>query len=525
MLHRKPRLRIEPGSGNDLSHAPSSFTPVAAVEKLDYPHESVFRSQKMQVSIRSPSVKMTRWEGQDANFRALPVYGDNDRVGGTIALTPQVTSTAGRFLVYFEGAFMYISPNVQVHQGTPAPQYRHVFYSSSINFASASETASPLSATLRGAISATVRRHDSRSGKSAIPRKGSLPTMGSAQKRAHSFTFDIPRGERPGEEMPPTFSSSSVSEGGVRGRAYAERAEVSYKIIAIWEPQDESESRDILEIPILFQPDSDFLSLDGLSNEPESWLEIPLRSDRPIPIQCAVTLPSPSHFPRSGAIAYFVVFSTTPKSPSLAREIASDATITVSLFRQVTINPSQAAAPSSISLSSSSRISASSSSSSTPGTPPGSVSEESDSQATSSLYIPRRNKLFTRVVRSAPPILLRTPRPHGDEPPHSTMPPPPPAKDKPLPELPTVITDSRILHTDVSIGFPKRPRQHTDQSGHPSLHSQKSLPDGLYKGKMQLNKGMLPNVNWAGLSIKYYLEVSVLFGQDDMRARVPIRIY
>ena len=59
---------------------------------------------------------------------------------------------------------------------------------------------------------------------------------------------------------------------------------------------------------------------------------------------------------------------------------------------------------------------------------------------------------------------------------------------------------------------------------------------------MQLDKNMLPSIDWAGLSVKvrlfrrigedpahmtipqYFLEVSVLFGQDECRARIPIRI-
>ncbi len=47
-----------------------------------------------------------------------------------------------------------------------------------------------------------------------------------------------------------------------------------------------------MEAPIAVQPETDFQSLDGLSLEPESWLEIPLRSDRPIPFKCAVSLVS-----------------------------------------------------------------------------------------------------------------------------------------------------------------------------------------------------------------------------------------
>jgi hypothetical protein len=44
-----------------------------------------------------------------------------------------------------------------------------------------------------------------------------------------------------------------------------------------------------LEAPILIQPDTDWSSLDGLSIEPEAWLEVPLKSERPLPFQCAVS--------------------------------------------------------------------------------------------------------------------------------------------------------------------------------------------------------------------------------------------
>ncbi|KAF8137355.1 hypothetical protein EV363DRAFT_1317746 [Boletus edulis] len=71
---------------------------------------------------------------------------------------------------------------------------------------------------------------------------------------------------------------------------------------------------------------------------------------------------------------------------------------------------------------------------------------------------------------------------------------------------------SRTLQTQVSIGFPKRPRAN-DMA--------QNLPDGLYKGKVQLSMDMLPNINWPGISVKHYLDVSVLVGQDAVRACVP----
>lgn len=44
-----------------------------------------------------------------------------------------------------------------------------------------------------------------------------------------------------------------------------------------------------LEAPVLFQPDIDFQSVDGSAMEPQSWLEMPLMSERPIPFHCAVS--------------------------------------------------------------------------------------------------------------------------------------------------------------------------------------------------------------------------------------------
>ena len=105
----------------------------------------------------------------------------------------------------------------------------------------------------------------------------------------------------------------------------------------------------------MYQPDTDFQSLDGVSS-PISWLEKPLVPDRKLPfhaavrfslftepcaeytnLTCQITVPNPSTFGRGNALPFFVVFTTTPRSASLAREIAADATISVSLIREVTV--------------------------------------------------------------------------------------------------------------------------------------------------------------------------------------------
>jgi hypothetical protein len=57
------------------------------------------------------------------------------------------------------------------------------------------------------------------------------------------FAFDLPIGHQPGQELPPTFSNSALVASGTRGRLFAERAEVNYKVTALWEPSDGYENR------------------------------------------------------------------------------------------------------------------------------------------------------------------------------------------------------------------------------------------------------------------------------------------
>ena len=223
----------------------------------------------------------------------------------------------------------------------------------------------------------------------------------------------------------------------------------------------------------------------------ESWLEIPLKADRNLPMTCAVsplalpqpnvltdtdrhqvTLPHPANFSRSSSISYFVVFTTNPRSSTLAREIASDATISVSLLREVRID---AITP---------RY--------TPTAPstPSTSSDESDLPPVASRRLLHR--VVNRVPGSRSGSLTR-----GSRTPRTPL-------EKPLPQLPGPgISETRALHTDMCVGFPKRPRYRCEpHEKHPSLEKHKSLPDGLYKGKIQLDKEMIPAFDWAGLRVK-----------------------
>jgi hypothetical protein len=191
-------------------------------------------------------------------------------------------------------------------------------------------------------------------------------------------------------------------------------------------------------------------------------------------------------FSRRSSIPYFVVFTTTPRSVTLAREIASDATVSVSVIRQVTIRE-PVVLPS-------------------PPITPTSSGDELDGSA-----LPRGTGGFLRrVVRKKTSSTLRSLRSSGDSSSdhgHGSLAISPnfDLKEKPLPQLPlqTVWTNSQTLHTAMCLGFPKRPRSGSDPARkHPTLEEQAALPDGLHKSKILLNRFMVPSVSWAGLNVK-----------------------
>ncbi|KAI0701370.1 hypothetical protein BC835DRAFT_245424 [Cytidiella melzeri] len=497
--HRRPLLQVDTSkvkTSSSFEFASSVPFPGDARGRFDHYHTSVFRSYQMEIQVHSPTVKVVRSRGYEP-ARSLPVFSDQDRVEGVVRLDPHLYLSPGQLVVSMEGAFIYVSPDVvEAHEDLPVGkargQYRHLFFTSSVTYTTG-DSGSPRSASsIREAFANTVRTLK-------VDRKASLPDLRPNASRSHfPFSFDIPRPARLGEELPPTCASVSVGVIGIRGRTGVERAEVEYRIIARWEGTDPNQSTQ-LEAPILLQPEADFQSQDG-SLEPESWLEIPLHSDRAIPFKCAVTLPDPSTFARSTSIPFFVIFKTKPYSHSLAREIAADATVAVSLLRQVTVlsRPSLTYSPVT------------------------SVSSSEDSDVPQTPQTPKK-RLLHRVVKSTnsfpnglPGSLSETGR-RGQL---AALP-----VDKPLPPVPSGVSDMRTLQTDVSIGFPKRPRRRAaSHDRHPSLEAASSLPDGLYKSKLRLEKNMLPSLEWAGLSVKYFVEVSVLFGQDELRARIPIRL-
>lgn len=219
-------------------------------------------------------------------------------------------------------------------------------------------------------------------------------------------------------------------------------------------------------------------------------------------IPSKITLPNPASFSKNGRIPLFVVFTTQPRSKTLCREIAADATIAVSLLRKVTVNiqrpctiVSPVRARSVTHLKGQSPPSAWSS---------GSSSEDADSR-------PTATTILKRMVKSAPPRLMKSSS-YSDI--RSAF-----SNNKELPPLPPLsppgsvsYTETRTLEAKMSIGFPKRPRSACAPDEHPSLEAHAALPDGLYKGKIDLGRHLLPSIDWAGLNVK----VSYLALGDSM---------
>ncbi|KAH7886830.1 hypothetical protein F5I97DRAFT_2018745 [Phlebopus sp. FC_14] len=429
--------------------------------------------------IYSPSIKMVNQSGE-GTATSRPVFSEHDRVEGRVILDPSCSQN-GRLTISFEGVFEFST--AKSHEdgsysyNPTVAHHRHVFLHSS--------AVTPVTCTpeTRSAIREAF----------GVRKRPSVTNLSGPLSRSCKFSFELPQGSRSGEAMPPTFRTETVVASTRGGQSYMEKAEVTYRISAIWEASDGSEAHAILEAPILLQPDDDFESLDGSSRKTDSWLEMPLKSERLIPFQCAVALPRSLSFSRSSSIPYFVLFTTNPKSCCLAKEIASDATVVVLLVRKVTIR-SRLPRPT------------------TPSPESPSQNEESDTSAALGTSRPR----FLKKNKTAPATI------HIRRTPQEEVVAPATCQLRPSEATSESYPDARTLQTQISIGFPKRPRIRT---GPKIPEAQHNIPDGLYKGKLQLSEDMLPSVDWPGISVKYYLDVSVLFGQDEVRAAVPIRLF
>ena len=164
----------------------------------------------------------------------------------------------------------------------------------------------------------------------------------------------------------------------------------------------------------------------------------------------------------------------------MAKEIAADASVSVSLLRQISISDQTSFLP----------------------TPP--LTPSSDESESNFPSFPKGPRILRRIARSQP-RLSRTRKNSEGTTAAAGATAPISSREKPLPEIPAAtksFSNTRTIQNDISIGFPKRPRQLWDKEGHPSLETISALPDGLHKSKLSLQSDMLPCIDWAGISVK-----------------------
>lgn len=318
-----------------------------------------------------------------------------------------------------------------------------------------------------------------------------------------------------------------------------------------------------IEVPILIHPDEQYPLEVSLNPSPDSWSEIPLLDDNVsgLPYHCLVntscyaslnhysppilqlTVPRLHVFPRNTSIPFYIIFAvpSTHKDTALTRRLATTSILRIFLTRELTIDtthpqwsvdpaPPPPAPPSSShefdsdNLPPPSGDSASSSRSSRSSTvlsPP--ESESGTSDASSSLYRTRREKMLQEKLgvrrHSAPLILFRAPSPRPPSSTASMVTPPPPAEDArttiyetesmysaisaPEEREVSLVSEVRMLLSDTSEGFTKRGKMPGKRRSDMSMAM--AVPDGMYRGELRLNGGMLPSMDWAGLSVQVRL--------------------
>ncbi|KAJ7765341.1 hypothetical protein B0H16DRAFT_1310164, partial [Mycena metata] len=418
------------------------------------------RSPEFEVLVYSPQVNVEPLSFSWPTSRTLPVYGVHDSVSGKIIIDPSCRS--GRLVI--SGAFSTQRDPEKFVPNRRLGRQKQIFLLASTVIQVAD----------LGSVSS---RKSIFTGRSRNGRAPSTLSLFERETRTFPFKFDFGQSQKSGEILPATVTPSPSKSTAI---------EVSYQLTVVWEPLKLTQEPSLLTIPVIVQVDTDLHSLDGPPESQDSWIEIPLRSPRPVPVQCAVTLPSSLTFSRTSSIPFFVVFTTTPRSPNLAREIAADASISVSVSSQICVTEATAIP----------------------------TASATDSVLSNRSLESRHSRFKTKIIRrlrsNASVASFQSTESHNPLPVSSPRP---------------AFCDIQTVYTGISIGFPKRPRHRaSDKKTHPSLEEHRSLPDGLYKGKIPLNREILASINWGGISVKYFFEVSVLMGQDELRAKILLQI-
>ena len=119
--------------------------------------------------------------------------------------------------------------------------HKHVFYSESAILSPMIDSTGPLSAIVE-AFSTRNNPVKSPSIKGSLRRKASFTSTHSSTVETRTFAFSLPLPQKAvsGDQLPPTMSSSIDS---ARPRTPVEKVDVSYRLVAVWEPHEEGEER------------------------------------------------------------------------------------------------------------------------------------------------------------------------------------------------------------------------------------------------------------------------------------------
>lgn len=216
----------------------------------------------MDVSVQSAAVKMTALA---SSARPLPIYGDHDRITGSVTLATHIKPSSGRMSVsvrlpsilqrltsishnriQFEGIFEYRSPSAKLAQGSrTTPQtsvHKHIFFSESAILSPMIDSVGPLSALVE-AFSNRNSPVKSPSIKSSLRRKASFTSMHSSSPESRTFAFSLPLPQKAvsGDQLPPTMFATTSEN--TRPEAAVEKVEVSYRLVAVWEPHEDGDER------------------------------------------------------------------------------------------------------------------------------------------------------------------------------------------------------------------------------------------------------------------------------------------
>ncbi|KAF8591377.1 hypothetical protein K439DRAFT_998340 [Ramaria rubella] len=525
---------VSPHSENINGFSSGNGNGVVLYDAPVYLHTSTFLSRNLELRIRSPRIKYV----EDPKFsgRKIPVFSGKDSIGGTVlTVIPALISSEHQLVISIEGAFFWIGPQREEPQMLPPSpllpeRIKHVFLSSSVTIpllpSALSSPSGPPAFGVRSLLSEGIHKSLFRRRKRLSKRwTESTRTDKSSEaskdqfhgKTYHSFSFPLPIVDS--REVPSTISVSRLCAGGLRGRWYAEGAQVAYKLSLHVQPiptmqmvtnstptSTRADIEERLETPILIESINDEEESGSLH---ETWSQVDLTNDIPLDFKCMLSLPQPASFLRSGKIAFYVFFATSPQTDVLAREIMKNAIIRVSLIRQLRLDTGIVIhAP----------------------IPRTRLSDESPHPMKKQ---PKPSAALLRRVASHTPKIFKWHRESEgraragtriNTPQAGVSSKVPSIRDKALPPLPAPPNKSSKLYEDVicsltSEGFPKRVTRKEA-----SLHDAQSTPNGFFKGELSLSNELANTINWPGISLSYFVEASVFFRNNVVRARRPVRL-